>query len=74
LQHVEVPVPTPKKNEVLLKAEAVSLNPFDWKVQKGMLRPFLPRKFPHIPGKSLLMVVASNNESFLRQPFPLGMY
>ncbi|KAB1225539.1 hypothetical protein CJ030_MR1G002448 [Morella rubra] len=49
LQHVEVPVPTPNKDEVLLKIEAVSLNPVDWKVQKGALRPFLPPKFPHIP-------------------------
>ena len=36
-----------------MKLEAASLNPFDWKVQKGMLRPFLPHKFPHIPGKSV---------------------
>ncbi|KAK9944726.1 hypothetical protein M0R45_010281 [Rubus argutus] len=50
LKHVEVPVPTPNKDEVLLKLEAASLNPFDWKVQKGMLWPLLPRKFPHIPG------------------------
>ncbi|KAI4331752.1 hypothetical protein L6164_016709 [Bauhinia variegata] len=50
LKHVEVPVPTPKKNEVLLKVEATSINPVDWKIQKGMLRPlFLPRKFPYIP-------------------------
>ncbi|KAI4324160.1 hypothetical protein L6164_023720 [Bauhinia variegata] len=54
LKHVEVPVPTPKKNEVLLKVEATSLNPVDWKIQKGMLRPlFLPRKFPHIPGTDI---------------------
>ncbi|KAG2672590.1 hypothetical protein I3843_13G041700 [Carya illinoinensis] len=53
LQHVEVPVPTPSKDEVLLRLEAVSLNPFDWKVQKGMLRPFLPRKFPHIPASDV---------------------
>ncbi|XP_050364020.1 chloroplast envelope quinone oxidoreductase homolog [Argentina anserina] len=50
LKHVEIPVPIPNKDEVLLKLEAASLNPFDWKVQKGMLRPLLPRKFPHIPG------------------------
>ncbi|XWS31231.1 hypothetical protein CRYUN_Cryun23aG0059800 [Craigia yunnanensis] len=50
LKHVEVPIPTPKQDEVLLKLEATSLNPFDWKIQKGMLRPFLPRKFPYIPG------------------------
>ncbi|KAL8516588.1 hypothetical protein ACS0TY_015018 [Phlomoides rotata] len=50
LKHVEVPVPTPNKGEVLLKMEATSLNPIDWKVQSGLLRPFLPRKFPYIPG------------------------
>jgi len=50
LKHVEVPVPTPKNNEVLLKLEATTLNPVDWKIQKGMLRPLMPSKFPHIPG------------------------
>ncbi|XP_062175084.1 chloroplast envelope quinone oxidoreductase homolog [Alnus glutinosa] len=50
LKHVEVPVPTPKKDELLLKLEATSINPMDWKIQKGVLRFFLPRKFPHIPG------------------------
>ncbi|KAK2379540.1 chloroplast envelope quinone oxidoreductase protein [Trifolium repens] len=50
LKHVEVPVPTPKSNEVLLKLEATSINPVDWKIQKGQLRDlFIPRKFPHIP-------------------------
>ncbi|KAI4354237.1 hypothetical protein L6164_003123 [Bauhinia variegata] len=50
LKHVEVPPPTPNKNEILIKLEAASINPFDWKVQKGKLRPLLPRKFPYIPG------------------------
>ncbi|ONH92783.1 hypothetical protein PRUPE_8G195800 [Prunus persica] len=49
LKHAEVPVPTPKKGDILLKLEAASLNPVDWKIQKGMFRPLLPRKFPHIP-------------------------
>ncbi|KAI9165208.1 hypothetical protein LWI28_009612 [Acer negundo] len=49
LKHVDLPIPTPNKDEVLVKLEATSLNPFDWKVQKGMIRPLLPRKFPHIP-------------------------
>ncbi|KAK9944725.1 hypothetical protein M0R45_010280 [Rubus argutus] len=49
LKHVEVPIPTPKKDEVLLKLEAASINPIDWKIQKGLLRPIFPRKFPHIP-------------------------
>ncbi|KAM0893060.1 hypothetical protein ACQ4PT_025325 [Festuca glaucescens] len=49
LKHVEVPVPSPKKGELLLKMEAASINPIDWKIQKGMLRPFLPGKFPFTP-------------------------
>nr|DAD24149.1 TPA_asm: hypothetical protein HUJ06_025612 [Nelumbo nucifera] len=51
LKHVEAPVPTPKNGEVLLKLEATSVNPIDWKIQKGVQRPFRPHKFPHIPGE-----------------------
>ncbi|KHN08821.1 chloroplast envelope quinone oxidoreductase homolog [Glycine soja] len=53
LKHVEVPIPTPSKDEVLIKVETASINPFDWKVQKRMLWPLLPRKFPHIPGTDI---------------------
>ncbi|OIW01299.1 hypothetical protein TanjilG_10460 [Lupinus angustifolius] len=49
LKHVEVPIPSPSKDEVLIKLEAASVNPFDWKVQKRLAWPLLPRKFPHIP-------------------------
>ncbi|MBA0791285.1 hypothetical protein Gohar_015875, partial [Gossypium harknessii] len=49
LKHVEVLIPSPKKDEVLIKLEAASINPIDWKIQEGVARPFLPRKFPHIP-------------------------
>ncbi|KAL1830367.1 hypothetical protein ACET3Z_000018 [Daucus carota] len=49
LNHVEISIPTPTKHEVLLKLEAASINPVDWKMQKGELRPFLPFHFPNIP-------------------------
>ncbi|WOL04186.1 chloroplast envelope quinone oxidoreductase [Canna indica] len=50
LEHVEIPVPSPKKDEVLLKVEAVAINPVDWKIQNGVMRPILPSKFPFAPG------------------------
>lgn len=59
LQHDEVQIPTPNKDELLIKVEAASINPCDWKVQKGMLWPLLPRKFPHIPGSFLTFFVTS---------------
>ncbi|KAK1568591.1 hypothetical protein Q3G72_026315 [Acer saccharum] len=49
LKHVHVSIPTPNKDEVLMKLEAISLNPVDWKMQKGTFRPLLPYKFPFIP-------------------------
>ncbi|XP_073526260.1 uncharacterized protein [Phyllobates terribilis] len=53
LKHVEVAVPGTKADEVLIKLEATSLNPIDWKIQKGMLRPLYPKKFPVIPGTDI---------------------
>ncbi|KFK38785.1 hypothetical protein AALP_AA3G160300 [Arabis alpina] len=67
LKHVQVPVPSPKSNEVLLKIEATSLNPADWKIQKGMIRPFLPCKFPCIPATDVageVMEVGSGVKNF----------
>lgn len=49
LKHAEAPVPAPLKDEVLIKVEASTINPIDSKIQGGMLRPILPRKFPFIP-------------------------
>ncbi|CAA6667918.1 unnamed protein product [Spirodela intermedia] len=46
LKLVEVSIPSPKKGQLLLKVEATSLNPADWKIQKGMLRPFFHQNFP----------------------------
>ena len=50
VQDVEVAVPTPKEGAMLVKVQACSVNPVDWRIQDGLLRPFLPKKFPYIPG------------------------
>ncbi|XP_051143659.1 chloroplast envelope quinone oxidoreductase homolog [Andrographis paniculata] len=52
LKHVEVRVPTPAKGEMLIKVEATSLNPVDWKIQKRMI-PLFPKKFPYIPATDI---------------------
>ncbi|KAJ0791367.1 putative NADPH:quinone reductase [Helianthus annuus] len=49
LKHVEIPIPAPGKDEILMKVEAASINPIDWKIQNGFARPVLPKKFPFIP-------------------------
>lgn len=33
-----------------MKVEAASLNPIDWKIQNGVMRPIVPAKFPYVPG------------------------
>jgi NADPH:quinone reductase-like Zn-dependent oxidoreductase len=53
---VEIPVPSLKKDQVLIKVEAASLNLADSKVQQGLLRPFVP-KFPFIPGIDAFVLV-----------------
>ncbi|RCV12365.1 hypothetical protein SETIT_2G263500v2 [Setaria italica] len=53
LKHAEVPIPSPNKGEVLIRMEATSINQVDWKFQKGVARPVMPRKFPFISGFDL---------------------
>lgn len=54
LEHVEVPVPVPSKDQVLVKVEAASVNPADWKIQAGAMKLFgIPGKFPYIPGTDI---------------------
>ena len=57
MQHVEVLVPAPAKDEVLVKIEAASLNPIDCKIQNGTVHPLFSRKFPHIPVDQLVAMV-----------------
>ncbi|WOH01938.1 hypothetical protein DCAR_0521324 [Daucus carota subsp. sativus] len=53
LKHVEIPVPIPKKDEVLIKTLAVSINPVDLKVQSGLFRPLYPKAFPCVPSSDI---------------------
>ena len=47
-----MPIPSPSKGEVLIRMEATSVNQVDWRFQKGVARPVMPRKFPFISGNT----------------------
>lgn len=55
LEHVELPIPAPKKNEVLVKVEACSM---DWKVHMCCMNPVLPCR-AHVPGSDIAGMVVS---------------
>lgn len=44
-------VPGISENEVLIRVQAASLNPFDWKLRRGMLRDLFEMNFPITPGR-----------------------
>ncbi len=50
LQIAEIAKPTPKNNQILLKVQATSINPIDWKIRKGMLKFLINQKFPLVLG------------------------
>lgn len=47
----ELSVPEIGANEVLIRVQTASLNPFDWKLRNGMLREFFEPDFPITPGR-----------------------
>ncbi|MFB7303207.1 NADP-dependent oxidoreductase [Heyndrickxia sporothermodurans] len=50
LKEKEMPQPTPKENQVVVKLHATSINPIDWKLREGYLKEMLPFDFPIILG------------------------
>ena len=51
----DIPKPTPKDNEVLIKVRAVALNPIDWRLMGGV--PFLIRKLAKMKAPSVTQPV-----------------
>jgi NADPH:quinone reductase-like Zn-dependent oxidoreductase len=56
LAEVERPVPGP--GQLLVKVEASSVNPIDWKRGSGRYRAVMPTRFPLVPGYDLAGTVA----------------
>ena len=50
LAQVEMQRPTPGPNEVLIKVQAASVNPIDWKLRAGYVKDVFPLTFPSTLG------------------------
>ncbi|HXC34494.1 MAG TPA: NADP-dependent oxidoreductase [Candidatus Acidoferrales bacterium] len=50
LAQVEMKRPTPGPNEVLIKVQAASVNPVDWKLRAGYMKDVFPLAFPSTLG------------------------
>lgn len=49
----ELPRPAPRDHELLVRVRAASVNPVDWKIRAGRLRPVVRVSFPAVPGCDL---------------------
>jgi alcohol dehydrogenase len=53
----EVPRPTPTGNDLLVEVKAASINPVDFKIRSGKLKPLIPYRLPLVLGNDLSGVV-----------------
>ena len=49
--------PEPGRGQVRLAVRAAGVNPFDWKVRRGLFGPSMPAEFPAVPGSDVAGVV-----------------
>ncbi|QBD80504.1 NADP-dependent oxidoreductase [Ktedonosporobacter rubrisoli] len=49
--------PEPREGEVLLRVHAAGVNPLDWKIRQGLMKEYMPRTLPYIPGIEVSGVV-----------------
>jgi len=50
LTPVQVPVPEPNPDQVLIQLKAAGVNPADWKIRAGYFKQFMPLQLPWTPG------------------------
>jgi len=62
----EMPRPIIKADEILVQVHAAGLNPIDYMIPKGMFKPILPLKLPHIVGSDLAGIVVETGSMVTR--------
>lgn len=64
----QIEVPTPSAGQVLVKVKAAGLNPVDYKIRDGMLKPILRLDLPITMGNELAGVVEACGDAAKRFP------
>src|SRR5262249_37742372 len=59
----ELPIPTPQDNEVQIAIKCAGVNPVDWKIAEGWIKPILEHKFPVILGWDAAGVVSKTGKN-----------
>lgn len=62
----EIPVPEPRKGEVLVKIIVAAAIPLDWKIRNGWLQDVFIKELPYTPGTSVSGIVAFVGEGVTR--------
>lgn len=57
LRFEDAPRPTPDSGELLIRVQAASVNPLDWKVRAGYMKDYIPLPLPFTPGWDVSGVV-----------------
>jgi NADPH:quinone reductase-like Zn-dependent oxidoreductase len=57
LEHADVPAPTITPGHIIIRIEAVGVNPIDWKIRKGEMKMMVRAPFPIILGGEVAGVV-----------------
>lgn len=59
LESAQLPDPVPAAGQLLIRVAATSINPVDWKIASGKLRPLRFAHFPQVPGFDVAGTVAA---------------
>jgi NADPH:quinone reductase-like Zn-dependent oxidoreductase len=65
VEFAEIAVPEPRDGELLLKVEAASLNPVDWKIRSGKYPAVGEDKLPYVLGRDLCATVVTSGDAEL---------
>ena len=65
VEFADVPVPARAAGELLLKVEAASLNPVDWKIRSGKYPVVQEDKLPYVLGRDVSAIVVQSDDADL---------